>query len=218
MEKAKRKIKDFLTSKQDAHKDVFYIKFDNENQIREFNKVIGIGIDLNIRPISAGEIGLFINKKSYEYARFMYLYDENDWVFDYWCADFDISLEIGIEIEMIHKTNIIFYWSDLNYKNDKKQRVYISGKITNEPNYIELFEQAENFISEKYPDKVVINPTKINNMLPNDCSWDEYMSVDYELVRLSDEIYMLKNWKDSRGATKEREWAIRFGLKITYQE
>ena len=83
-------------------------------------------------------------------------------------------------------------------------RVYISGKITGLYNFKEVFKQAEQkLIQDGYEP---INPTMVE--LPISCTWDDYMSVDLNLLDLADAIYMLSNSKDSKGACMEYGYAL----------
>ena len=86
-------------------------------------------------------------------------------------------------------------------------RIYISGPITNNPNYVEDFERAEEYLKTKYPDAEVINPAKISQLLPKSFSWEEYMAVCIALVFRTDKLYLLKGWEKSRGAQYELEIA-----------
>lgn len=68
--------------------------------------------------------------------------------------------------------------------------IYISGGITNVPDFIENFENAENYF--KYKGYDVINPARINSMLPTVCNHDDYMVVSIAMLSLCDTIYLLK--------------------------
>ena len=43
-----------------------------------------------------------------------------------------------------------------------------------------------------------------------------WMPGDYELIRRADAVFLLDNWKDSPGATCEREFAMDNGKHIFY--
>ena len=42
-------------------------------------------------------------------------------------------------------------------------KIYISGAITNNPNYKEDFERAEDFLQREYPSADIINPALVNS-------------------------------------------------------
>lgn len=99
-----------------------------------------------------------------------------------------------------------------------KGRVYISGGITNVPNYHENFLNAESELKKMgYTENQIINPAYICSFLPTDFTHAEYMAVCFGLMHSCDTIYMLKNWKLSEGATRELEIAIGNGFKIMEQ-
>lgn len=74
--------------------------------------------------------------------------------------------------------------------------IYISGKITGTSDYLEKFHAAE--IRLKRPD--VINPAKVNAQLPTCLSYNQYMEISMCMLKMCDDIYMLRDWVDSNGA------------------
>lgn len=91
-------------------------------------------------------------------------------------------------------------------------KIYIAGKITGLDNYKELFNKAEKeLLAKGYK---VMNPA----VLPEGFTWSEYMGICFEMIDVCDEIYMLNNWEDSKGAKAENLYAIGSGKKISYQE
>lgn len=85
-----------------------------------------------------------------------------------------------------------------------KKRIYISGKITNEPNYEENFAKAEEYL-ESIGYKA-INPAKVKVA---NLSYDEFMKIDLCLLEMADGIYMLRDWMQSNGAKIEFLYAVR---------
>lgn len=86
-------------------------------------------------------------------------------------------------------------------------RIYISGPITNNQNYMEDFERAERRLKEEYPDAEIINPAKISQLLPKSFSWGDYMAICIPLVFRADIVYLLEDWENSKGACLEKEIA-----------
>lgn len=86
--------------------------------------------------------------------------------------------------------------------NDIK-RIYISGGITNVPDYFEKFEAAELWLADH--GYAPINPARINGEIPKEADFAhmEYMAICRELLRHVDGIYMLKDWQHSVGAKEE---------------
>ena len=89
-----------------------------------------------------------------------------------------------------------------------RHRIYISGKITGNPNYMKEFTAAEELLKKTYPDADVINPAKISAMLPAPLTHDEYMRFCYLELELCTSVLFLKNWRNSYGSNQERGYAI----------
>jgi len=93
------------------------------------------------------------------------------------------------------------------------KKVYISGRISgldfNEA--YRHFASAETWLIDQ--GHAPINP--IN--LPRDMSYEEYMRLDILSLMSCDAIYMLDNYKASRGARLELSIAKAIGLEIVYE-
>lgn len=96
-------------------------------------------------------------------------------------------------------------------------RIYISGPVTDEPNYMQNFQSAEDKIKIDFPGAEIVNPAKINSMLPSDFSHKDYMDVCYLLLNKCDYIYMLKNWKKSAGVNQEYGYAYAKDMVFLYE-
>lgn len=109
-------------------------------------------------------------------------------------------------------------------------KIYISGRISNNPHYEEDFNRIEEELA-LLPDVEPINPLKLDIISPDppDCSpkegWLHCMKRDIEAVANCDAILMLKgdrplhrssNWIRSPGAQIERWVAKKFKIKIFY--
>lgn len=94
-------------------------------------------------------------------------------------------------------------------------KVYISGAITNNPNYEAEFAAAEKEIVEAGHE--VINPAKVNMPLPESTTHDEFMHVSFALMDLCDTVFMLKSWETSKGAHMEFEYAMRHKMTIAFE-
>lgn len=91
-------------------------------------------------------------------------------------------------------------------------RIYISGKITGTTDYMERFAAAEKMLQEK--GHTVVNPAKVNGMMPEDMTWGEYMKMSYCMLELCSAIYMLPGWQDSTGAVLEHHMAVKRDMLI----
>lgn len=92
-------------------------------------------------------------------------------------------------------------------------RIYIAGKITDDPNYKRKFAEAERALKE-HPDIEVINPAKVSENLPESYTHKEYMAISYALIDSSDAVMFLKDWEESCGASQEMGYCIAKGKEI----
>lgn len=91
-------------------------------------------------------------------------------------------------------------------------RIYISGPITNVLDFKEKFDKAEKHLKELHPNAEIINPTMV--VLPESCTHEDYMRIDFMLLDLADAIYMLEGWEMSKGACMEYGYAMAKDLII----
>ena len=82
-------------------------------------------------------------------------------------------------------------------------KVYIAGKITGLDNYREKFQEAQEHLQSL--GYVVMNPT----VLEDGFGYDDYMHVCFSMVDVCNTVCFLSNWKDSKGAKLEHEYAIK---------
>lgn len=95
-------------------------------------------------------------------------------------------------------------------------KIYISGKITGTTDYNQRFNNAELYLmNHSYCD--IINPALVNSMLPTNTTYQEYMKMSLCMLSMCDTIYMLKDWKDSKGAKLEHEYAKVHNYNIIYE-
>lgn len=87
-------------------------------------------------------------------------------------------------------------------------KIYISGPITDNPNYKEDFERAEDFINKYYPESEIINPALVNSYLPKSTTHREYMTMSFVMLDMAEAIFMINGWEGSRGANQEYGYAL----------
>jgi hypothetical protein len=92
-------------------------------------------------------------------------------------------------------------------------RVYISGGITHNPNALQDFNSAEQYLIGLGHE--VVNPMKLEHS--HDKSWENYMKVDIREMMLCDALYVLHGWRKSKGARIEVYLAEHLKMKIIYQ-
>lgn len=95
------------------------------------------------------------------------------------------------------------------------KRIYISGAITGTDDYMERFAEAESdLIKAGYE---VVNPAKLDLIMPKNATHKEYMELCIPLLKMCDCIYMLRGWRGSKGANIELCKAKELKLHIFYQ-
>ena len=96
-------------------------------------------------------------------------------------------------------------------------KIYISGAITNNPNYKEDFERAEDYLQREYPSADIINPALVNSFLPKSTTYEEYMRMSFCMLDMCDSIYLLKGFEKSCGANREYCYAMEKRKTIMYE-
>jgi len=118
--------------------------------------------------------------------------------------------------EMINRNYaIVFGEDDMDYVEDTENglgvKVFISGKITGDPNYREKFKKAEDWLKEH--NFTVLNPA----VFPGGMTIADYMNIGINMLSAADWVYMLSDWEESRGARIEHEYAKYVGKHIAYE-
>lgn len=92
-----------------------------------------------------------------------------------------------------------------NKKDDVKRtkKVFVSGKISEDCNYKDKFNKKQEELRGK--GYLVLNPaTMINPYM----FYDEQMKQCFELIDIADEVYFLRDFKQSKGSMLEYEYAF----------
>jgi len=90
---------------------------------------------------------------------------------------------------------------------------YIAGKITGLPKGIvkdKFNTMARQLSGMGYH---VVKPGAVTD---DNKSWDEALRADIKHMLECDEVHLLPDWQDSRGAQLERDIAIRLGMQVVY--
>lgn len=96
--------------------------------------------------------------------------------------------------------------------------IYISGKITglDQMEARIKFTEAEIFLSNQYPNEVIINPFRINEDLGTMGTYADYMKNDISFLIKCNLACFLPNWRDSAGAQLEHAIAEACNITIKY--
>lgn len=91
--------------------------------------------------------------------------------------------------------------------------VYLAGKITGDPNFMEKFACAQAVLEEK--GFIVFNPA----LLPQGVlTWDGYMNIGIAMLRECPIVCMLPDWRESDGAKREMGEAVALCKSVIYYE
>lgn len=94
--------------------------------------------------------------------------------------------------------------------------IQLVGAISNEPNYLRLFDLAQIEAMDILGVTKVINPCSLPHN--HDRTWESYMIECLESIEKdADAIYLLRGWKLSDGARMEHELAVKLKKTIYYQ-
>lgn len=92
------------------------------------------------------------------------------------------------------------------------KRVYISGPISNNPNFKEDFRKVREQWEEA--DYAVIDPSYLIDVFPGG-THEQYMKICMELLKMADLVYMMDGWENSKGAIIEYGYALSHGIETT---
>lgn len=93
----------------------------------------------------------------------------------------------------------------------EQKKIYLSGKISGDPNFKEKFAQKEKELTAQ--GHLVFNPA----LHPDMFTWEQFMELDLKALANCDSIYLLQDWETSRGANIEYEEARRLGKEIIFE-
>jgi hypothetical protein len=97
--------------------------------------------------------------------------------------------------------------------------IYVAGKLAAETawqreQYVRQAEEAALQILKM--GAAVFTPHTQCRNYDGELPWEEWIKRDLEVLSRCNAIFMLPNWKDSKGATAEHAWAKDHGMKILY--
>ena len=85
-------------------------------------------------------------------------------------------------------------------------RVYLSGPMTSDPEYMGKFTEADQFLrNQGYH---VANPAELYRSLPDDITYEELLRLDLQILEMCDTLVQLPGWEKSCGANREYGYAL----------
>jgi len=98
--------------------------------------------------------------------------------------------------------------------------VYLSGPYSGNffrrcLNIWRAWKKARTYWSEGF---AVICPHTNAGFMEGAATYAEFLAGDVEILKRCDFAYMLKGWRDSNGAMRERQAAEFYGIPILYEE
>lgn len=108
-------------------------------------------------------------------------------------------------------------------------KVYIAGKVTGDPDYKAKFEKAEkkvrdisffdrNGVQAAIAGWFFFEPVSPAAFIPEGTRWRRAMAICIWRLIWCSHVYMLKDWRESRGARKEHRWAKFLHKHIIYEK
>lgn len=91
-----------------------------------------------------------------------------------------------------------------------KKKVYIAGKISGDPDYKNKFKKAAEGLERL--GYIPLNPADH----PENMSAADYMRLSFAMIDISDAVYFLPDWVNSKGARVEFNYCVYIGKKIVY--
>lgn len=87
-------------------------------------------------------------------------------------------------------------------------KIYIAGKITDNPNYKEEFDRYA--IAYEAEEHIVLNPAE----LPEGMAKEDYMRICFAMIDVADKVCFLPGWYSSAGARLEYDYCTYIGKPV----
>ena len=100
--------------------------------------------------------------------------------------------------------------------------IYLSGKITGDPNYLEKFAVVTKVLRTAYPAARIFNPAwefleiskKLKESVSEEAGHEILVDTCLKIMEYYEAIAIMPDWSDSAGAITELKAAMKSGMKI----
>lgn len=105
--------------------------------------------------------------------------------------------------------------------------IYVSGKITGDPDYRNKFAVVAQTLRFQYPNATVFNPAREfrdiaakleRSGADKEVAHDILVDFCIQILKDCDTIAIMPDWTDSKGAIAEVDAALRAGMKVVWVE
>ncbi len=107
------------------------------------------------------------------------------------------------------------------YYQNKMKTIFISGKITGEPDWVSLFKEKVDRL--RLTGDIYITPIEIKRFVDNKFNlngripfYKDYLIECLLNISRCDAIYFLSNWETSKGCQVEHRFAKAIGIEIQF--
>ena len=97
-------------------------------------------------------------------------------------------------------------------------RIYLSGKITNNPAFNGEFEKLEDKVRKRFPEAEIFNPAKIGESIPKTLEHEKWMQLSFWEMDQCDTVVFMHNFKNSAGACMEYGYAYAKDMIMIHEE
>lgn len=96
-----------------------------------------------------------------------------------------------------------------------ERKIYVGGKVSGlaPSEFHAKFDKAKALVQKLNPDAEIIIPTDLCN---DDWNWEKCMDVCLDALWNCDTLYLMSDWKDSKGSFIEKKIAEKRCMKIFY--
>lgn len=85
-------------------------------------------------------------------------------------------------------------------------RIYLSGPISNNPNFRRMFREAKSILeAQGYSD--IVNPAELCEVIPSNYPYDRILDLCIDMLAECDVLILLPGWRESHGCGREYGYA-----------